>query len=229
MSLTLYFHPLASFCHKVLVALYESAIPFEGRIIDLGNPADRDEINALWPVGKFPVLRDEQRGRTVPESTIIIEYLCEHFASAAGLLPQDPGLRLEVRLWDRVFDSYVHGPMQRIVGDRLRHEDQRDPKGVDEARATLGIAYDMIERQLAHNTWAVGDGFTLADCAAIPALFYASIVEPLPPQHTRLADYFDRLMNRPSVQRTLAEARPYFSMFPFKDAIPARFLNEPDA
>lgn len=229
MSLTLYFHPLASFCHKVLVALYESAIPFQGRIIDLGNATDRDEINALWPVGKFPVLRDEQRGRTVPESTIIIEYLCEHFAGATDLLPQDPDLRLEVRLWDRVFDSHVHSPMQKIVGDRLRSEDQRDPKGVAEARATLGIAYDMIESRLAHSTWAVGESFTLADCAAIPALFYASIVEPLPAQHTRLAVYFDRLMNRPSVQRTLNEARPYFPMFPFKDAIPARFLSEAPA
>ena len=226
MSLTLYFHPLASFCHKVLVALYESAIPFQGRIVDLGNARDRAEITALWPVGKFPVLRDEQRNRTVPESTVIIEYLCQHFAGAADLLPQDADVRLEVRLWDRVFDTYVQGPMQKIVGDHLRPEGEHDPRGVADARATLGVAYDMLERQLAQGAWAVGDRFTIADCAAMPALFYASIVEPFPKGHTKLADYFDRLISRPSVQRTLDEARPYFPLFPFQDAFPARFLSE---
>jgi glutathione S-transferase len=226
MSLTLYYHPLASFCHKVLVALYESATPFQGRIVDLGNPSDRAAITALWPVGKFPVLRDEQRHRTVPESSVIIEYLCRHFPGAADLLPHDAEVRLEVRLWDRVFDTYVQAPMQKIVGDRLRPEDDHDPRGVADARATLGIAYDMLERQLERGAWAVGDRFSMADCAAMPALFYASILEPFPEAHTRLADYFDRLMSRPSVRRTLGEARPYFPLFPFKDAIPVRFLSE---
>jgi len=224
MPLTLYYHPLASFCHKVLVALYESAIPFQGRIIDLGNASERAEMTALWPVGKFPVLRDDERRRTVPESSIIIEYLSQHFAGAADLLPHDADGRVDVRLWDRVFDMYVQTPMQKIVGDRLRAEGERDPRGVAEARAMLQVAYETLERQLAPGAWAVGDRFTLADCAAVPALFYATIVEPLPAGHTRLADYFDRLMNRPSVRRTLDEARPYFPMFPFKDAIPARFL-----
>lgn len=223
MSLTLYYHPLASFCHKVLVALYESAAPFQGRIIDLGNAADRAELTALWPLGKFPVLVDEARQRTLPESTVILEYLCQHVAGCAELLPHDAELCLEVRLWDRVFDAYVQGPMQKIVGDLLRPAGERDPRGVAEARATLGIAYDMLERQLAPGAWAVGDRFTMADCAAMPALFYASIVEPFPPAHSRLAEYFERLMGRPSVRRTLDEARPYFPLFPFKDAIPARF------
>ena len=225
MSLTLYFHPLASFCHKVLLALYESAIPFEGRIIDLGNPDDRAEITALWPVGKFPVLRDDERKRTLPESSVIIEYLCQHFAGAAGLLPDDADMRLEVRLWDRFFDGYVQVPMQKIVGDRLRAEGERDPRGVADARATLHTAYDMLERQLAPGAWAVGERFSMADCAAMPALFYAFIVEPLPEGHAQLAGYFERLMSRPSVRRTLDEARPYFPLFPFKDAMPARFLS----
>jgi glutathione S-transferase len=225
MALTLYYHPLASFCHKVLIALYEAGIPFQGRIIDLANAEHRAEITALWPVGKFPVLRDDERGRTVPESTVIIEYLCRHFAGAAELLPGDADQRLDVRLWDRVFDNYVQVPMQKIVGDRLRAEGERDPRGVADARAALGIAYDMLERQLAQGAWAVGDRFTMADCAAVPALFYASIVEPFAPRHTRLSDYFERLMSRPSVRRTLDEARPYFQFFPFKDAMPARFLT----
>lgn len=224
-SLTLYYHPLASFCHKVLVALYEAAIPFEGRVMDLGNPDHRAELNALWPVGKFPVLQDDERGHKVPESTIIIEYLCEHYPGAAELLPGDALTRLDVRLWDRVFDAYVQQPMQKIVADHMRPEGDHDLHGVADARDTLQTTYAMLERQLAKGTWAVGERFTLADCAAAPALFYAGIVEPFPPGHTQLAAYFDRLMSRPSVRRTLDEARPYFPLFPFREAIPARFLR----
>lgn len=225
MSLTLYFHPLSSYCHKVLVALYESAIPFHGRIIDLGDVGDRALLTALWPVCKFPVLRDEARQRTVPESTIIIEYLCQHVPGATALLPPDADARLDVRLWDRFFDNYVHTPVQQIVGERLRPDGEHDPRGVANARSALHRAYNTIEQHLAPGTWAVGDSFTLADCAAAPALFYASIVEPLPAGHTRLLAYFERLIERPSVQRTLDEARPYFPMFPFKEAMPARFLQ----
>jgi glutathione S-transferase len=224
-ALTLYYHPLASFCHKVLVALYEAAIPFDARLMDLGNPEHRAELNALWPVGKFPVLVDDEHGRSVPESTIIIEYLSEHFPGAAELLPGDARTRLDVRLWDRVYDAYVQVPMQKIVGDHLRLEGDHDLHGVADARDTLQTAYAMLERQMANGTWTVGERFTLADCAAAPALFYASIVEPFPTEHTRLATYFDRLMDRPSVRRTLDEARPYFPLFPFREAIPARFLR----
>jgi glutathione S-transferase len=225
MAFTLYYHPLASYCHKVLVALHESGTRFRGRIIDLGNPVDQAEMNALWPVGKFPVLRDEATGRTIPESTVIVEYLCEHAEGAADLLPADPDARLDVRLWDRVFDNYVQTPMQKIVADRFRPEGGHDPQGVADARVSLHQAYDLLEARLVPGAWAVGDRFTLADCSAMPALFYASILEPFADRHVRLSAYFDRLMDRPSVRRTLDEARPYFPMFPFHDLIPARFLR----
>lgn len=224
MSLTLYYHPLASYCQKVLLALYEGAVPFKPRLIDLGDAHDRAALAALWPWGKFPVLRDEGRGRTVPESSVVIEYLAEHFAGAAALLPQDADARREVRLWDRVFDGYVHTPMQQIVADRLRPAGERDARGVDDARAMLQQAYARLERQLEHRTWVASPNFSMADCAAMPALFYAAVVAPIPLQHGQLLAYFERLMQRPSAQRVLREAQPYFSIFPFHDAIPERFL-----
>lgn len=230
MALTLYFHPLASFCHKVLIALYENDTPFTGHILDL---ADKDASAAfldLWPVGKIPVLHDHDRDRTIPETTIIIEHLDQHYAGARPLLPSDEGERLEARLWDRFFDFYVQVPMQKVVTDRLRGDDEHDPRGVADARSNLSTAYDMIERRMADRTWAVGERFTLADCAAAPALFYAAIVAPFPETHAHLAAYFERLMDRASVKRAIAEARPYFHLFPFNDSIPARFLHdEPSA
>jgi len=208
----------------VLIALYEKGTPFEARTVDLGDAGARAGLAALWPLGKIPVLRDEERGATIPETSIIIEYVERHYPGAAPLFPEDPDARLEARLWDRIYDQYVQGPLQKIVIDRIRPEDGRDPAGVAEARAALATAYAMIERRMAGRTWAAGEAFGLADCAAAPALFYTGIVEPFPPGHSNLAAYFERLMARPSVARVIAEARPYFPMFPFNEAIPARFL-----
>ena len=214
MSLILHYHPLSSFCHKVLVALYEKEVPFVPHPVDLGDAVQRAAFRQLWPIGKFPVLRDEARARTVPESTIIIEYLQEHFPGKVKLLPEAPGLALETRRLDRLLDLYVHLPMQRVVGDRLRPESVRDPHGVEEARATMRTALGLLESELAGRTWANGDQFSLADCAAAPALFYANKVMPLADPYPVVAAYLHRLMQRPSHARVLAEAEPYFHLFP---------------
>ena len=225
MSLTLYLHPLASFCHKVLIALYEQNIAFEPKIVDFGNPDSSAEFLSVWPVGKIPVLRDEARGQTIPETTIIIEYLDQHYAGATKLIPLDRELALQARLWDRFFDNYVHVPMQKIVLDKIRGENERDPKGVSESRALLATAYAMLERHMADKQFAIGSQLSLADCAATPALFYANTLEPFASTHPNLAGYFERLIERPSVRRVLAEARPYFKFYPYADRLPARFLE----
>lgn len=224
MTLTLYYHPLASFCHKVLMALHENDMPFAGEIVNLMDEDASAGFRALWPLGKIPVLRDEGLARTLPETTIIIEYLDLHYPGAHRLLPENEDQRLDARLWDRFFDLYVQVPMQKIVGDRHRPADEHDPRGVVDAMTALRIAYDMIERQVAERTWAIGETFSLADCAAAPALFYAGIVAPFSETHPHVAAYFERLLERPSFQRVITEARPYFPLFPFKDSIPARFL-----
>jgi len=214
MRLKLYFHPLASYCHKVLVALYENDTPFEPNLVDLMNESSAAAFKAMWPVGKMPVLRDEARGRTVPESTIIIEYLAQHYPGRTQLLPADPDLARETRLRDRFYDLYVHEPMQKIVGDRLRPADKKDPHGIEEAKARLETAYRMIGQEMATRTWATGDAFSMADCASAPALFYANKVLPFGGTHPNVAAYFDRLMQRPSYARVLKEAQPYFALFP---------------
>jgi len=224
-TLTLFFHPLASFCHKVLIAFYENETPFKGHIVDLMDERASAEFLGMWPVGKIPLLRDDGRNLTIPETTIIIEYLDRHHAGRHALLPKDAGQRLEARLWDRFFDLYVHVPMQKVVTDRLRPEGEHDLRGVADARATLSTAYDMIEQHMADRTWAIGESFSIADCAAAPALFYAGIVLPFHASHPNLAAYFERLLQRPSFKRVLAEARPYFNLFPLKNDIPARFLG----
>jgi glutathione S-transferase len=214
MSLKLYFHPLSSFCWKVLIALYENDTPFTPVMVDLGNEAERAALLKLWPIGKFPVLSDEARDRVIPETSIIIEYLDNHYPGATRFIPADTDLARPTRLRDRFYDLYVHQPMQKIVGDRLRPPGSNDPFGVEEAKARIRSCYGMIDKEVAAKTWAMGEAFTLADCAAAPALFYADKVVPFGGAHPKLTAYFDRLTARPSFARVLREAEPYFAMFP---------------
>jgi glutathione S-transferase len=213
MSLTLHFHPLASFCWKGLIALYENDTPFAPNMVDLGNAAERAALLKLWPIGKFPVLRDDARDQTVPESSIIIEYLDRHYPGRTQFIPADPDLAWQTRLRDRFYDLYLHLPMQKIMGDRLRPE-AKDPHGVEEAKEQLRTSYRMIEAQMSAGTWAMGEAFGLADCAAMPALFYGNMVEPFGDAHKNVTAYFERLKARPSVARVLREAEPYFNMVP---------------
>ena len=223
MALILYHHPLASFCHKVLLALYENEIPFEGRIVDLYDPRSGAELHGHWPLGKLPVLIDEERQRTIPETSIIIEYLDQHYPGTLPLVPKDPELALEARLWDRLYDLYVSVPMQKIVTDRLRAQGQKDDVGVGEAKQTLQQAYDLIEVRMATRTWTLGDTFSIADCSAAPALFYAEMVSPFSGTHPSVAEYFARLALRGSFTKVIEEAKPYFHLFPFHDQMPSRY------
>jgi glutathione S-transferase len=214
MSLTLYFHPLSSFCQKVLIALYENDTPFEPHIVNLMDEASSAAFKKIWPIGKFPVLRDDAKARTIPESSIIIEYLAQHYPGKTQLIPADPELARETRARDRFYDLHIHMQMQKVVGDRLRPPGEKDPHGVAQAKALMQTALGVMDEEMATRTWAMGDAVSMADCAAAPALYYANLVMPFGETHKNMAAYFDRLMARPSFARPVKEAEPYRAMFP---------------
>jgi len=214
MTLKLYLHPLSSFCQKVLIALYENDTPFEPQMVDLMSEEGRAEYLKLWPIGKMPVLRDEARNRMIPETTIIIEYVQRFYPGRIAFVPDDVEQALQVRLRDRFFDLYINDPMQKIVGDKLRPSGQSDPAGVAQAKSLLEVSYGLMDKEMAGKTWACGEAFSLADCAAAPALFYAEKVLPFRDRHEHVAAYFDRLLQRPSYARALREAEPYMNLFP---------------
>lgn len=212
MALSLYLHPLSSYCHKVLIALYENDIPFEPRMVDAAGFAD---FKKLCPLGKFPVLRDDSRNQLIPESSIIIEYLALHYPGQVKLIPEDPDLAREVRQRDRFFDCYLHTPMQKFAADRLRPAEKRDPFGVEAAQGEYRTALDLFEADISHKTWAMGDDFTMADCAAAPALFYGErFYGSFRQTHPNALAYLDRLMARSSYARALQEAQPYMHLLP---------------
>lgn len=209
----LYYHPLSSYCWKALIAFYENRTAFEPKMME--DPGVAEEWLALWPLGRFPVLRDEARGRTLAEASIIIEYLGQHCPDPFRPIPQDTEAALEVRLMDRLFDNYVMTPMQAIVADRIRPDESHDPYGIGQARQMLGKAYALLEERMAGRTWAAGAEFTLADCAAAPALFYADKVEPMRGGFPGLTAYLERLKARESFARVLREKEPWWHLFPF--------------
>jgi glutathione S-transferase len=212
MTLKLHAHPLSSYCWKALIALYEKGVEFEFAMVDFGDPNGAAAFRALWPIARMPVLEDN--GRAVAEASIVIEYVDRLRPGEPRLIPGDPQAALEVRLLDRVFDNYVMTPLQKIVGDRLRPPGAGDAHGVAEAHALLDTSYGWLERRLAGRTWAAGEAFTLADCAAAPSLHYADKVHPLREARPDLGAYLARLESRPSFERVLAEAAPYAHLFP---------------
>ncbi len=221
---TLHYHPLSSYCHKLLIALDELGVEVDKRLLNLGDPTQREAFLALWPLGKMPLLEDQ--GRVIAETSIIIEHLQRrHAPPGRALIPADAEQALEVRLWDRLFDLYVMTPMQAFTADLLRPEAQRDALNVAQAREALLKSYALIDRHLQGRQWVAADGFSMADCAAAPALFYAVTYVPLPEDQPRLAAYFERLMDRPSVARTVEQARPFFKFYPGRAGLARRFFE----
>jgi glutathione S-transferase len=210
MPLTLYAHPFAAYCWKVLIALYENATPFGYRVVE--DAAGWAELESLWPIKKFPLLKDGNA--TLIESSIIVEYLMLHYPGATRMIPLNDDAALQVRFMDRVFDNYVMTPMNTLVIDRMRAENERDAKGVADARKMLDVAYGWLERQVRQEQWLCGDEFSLAESSAAPALFYADWVHPIGDRFPGVSAYRRRILAWPSVARVVDEARPYRKLFP---------------
>ena len=209
--LIFYGHPFSSYTWKALIALHEKGIDFDYRNVDPEFPQHGEQLRALWPIGKFPLLVDGDR--TLFETSIIVEYL-DRVQPQPRLIPVDPDAALRVRQMDRVFDLHVMAVMQDIVNDRIRGPEGHAPMIVDKARASLDTIYRWLDTQLAGGGWATPDGFTLADCAAAPSLFYADWVHEIPAHYANVRGYRARLLAHPSVARAVDGARPYRHYFP---------------
>ena len=216
----IYGHPFAAFYWKALIALYERDVPFEFLMVDPEHPQNVEAVGRFAPTGQFPVLVDGDR--VVIESAAIIEYLDLHHGDAPPLVPADPRAAIEARQMDGVFDDYVMAPLSRMVLNVLRDEGARDKHLDAEAKATLDRSYAWLDRWMKGREWAANQDFTIADCAAAPALFYAHCGHPIPESHEALRDYRARLLARPSIARVVDEARPWRDYFPLKQ-------HEPDA
>ena len=208
----LYAHPFSSYCQKVLIALYENEVPFDYRELGPKDPDAMAELQARWPFARFPLLVDD--GRTVVESTVMIEHLMLAHGGRVRWLPDDPVQALEVRFLDRFFDQHVMTPMQAPVAEVIRAKPDRRDEAMAESARLLDLAYGWLEQRLADRTWAAGENVSLADCAAAPSLFYADWVRPIGPAFPTVRAYRERLLAWPAFARAVSEARPYRHLFP---------------
>ena len=206
----LFAHPFSSYSWKVQIALDEKHVAYSYRMVEPGP--EREALVSLWPLGKFPVLVDETG--TYIESSIIIEHVDQLSPNGARLIPTDPAATLRVRFLDRVFDNHVMDAMQKVVNEYLIDAANPDQSRIAAAKASLDSIYAWLEENLPNADWAGGGSFTLADCAAAPALFYADWVHPIPDRHGRLKAYRARLLARPSVAKAVNGGRPYRQYFP---------------
>ena len=210
MTLELFAHPFSSYCQKALIAFYENDISFAYRFME--DPGVGQELASLWPLRKFPILRDD--GQVVLEASTIIEHLHVRHPGPVELIPDDPATAVEVRMLDRFFDNYVMTPQGKFVLDALRPPESRDLYGVEEARKMLDVSYAWLDKRLKGRIWAAGNAFSLADCAAAPSLFYADWTYRIPAHYEELTAYRTRLLARPSFARAVDEARRFRHYFP---------------
>ena len=209
-------HPLSSYFQKAAIAFYETETPFELAMLgNLFDPGERARFQAIWPMAQMSVLEDKARERVLAESSIVIEYLAIYEPGAARLLPKDPDESLRVRFMDRIFDLHVQAPMQRMAGYHLGVPGGRDEAIPEVVKADLATAFGLIERELDGRAWAAGETFTMADCAAAPALFFANRIVPFADGYPNIAAYYDRLAARPGYARALEGSQPFLQNIPF--------------
>jgi glutathione S-transferase len=208
----LYYFPLSGYSQKTLTAFYEKGTPFEPMLVNPFDPAAKAEYLKVNRLGKVPCLKVEEGDWTVPESSIIIEYIDRHFPGGTKLIPDDPDKARQVRFRDRLFDLYINEPAAKIFFDGLRPEGSRDPYGVKQAQERLESTLAIIDGVMSKNTWSMGDDFTMADCAAGPALNQAKMVGAFG-KFPHVEAYFNRLCERPSFARVLKEAAPFVAQF----------------
>ena len=212
MSLALYGHPFSSYTQKALIALYENGTPFEFRCIGPDTPEHVAEWLRRWPMSRFPLLLDGER--SIVETSIIIEYLQVAYPGAVLLLPADPMAALDARFLDRFFDLYVMDAVQFAVNSALGSIPVEPAAGRAGASKRLERAYAWLEAHLVGKTWATGDAFTLADCAAAPSLFYADWTHRIAETFPLLRAYRARLLGPPSFARAVEEGREFLALFP---------------
>ncbi len=205
----LYYHPLSTYSQKTLMAFHEKRVSFTPEIVNLFSPEGQAAYRKIYALGKIPLLTLDD-GWTIPESSIIIEYLDTHFSSGTRLIPEDKDLARRCRFHDRQFDLYVNEPFQKVFFDARRPEAERDPKGVAAAKERLDLMYTYFNKVLEKNTWVLGETFSMADCAAAPSLAYLGATYPFD-AHPHLKAYWGRLAERPSFKKVLAEAEPYIA------------------
>lgn len=200
----LYYNPVSTYCHKVMIALNEKGIAFRPELVNLGSPDARAAYEHINPLGKVPFLKPSEDWQ-VPESTSIIEYIEDKFPGTPRLIPEGGGdAARQVRFMDRMSDLYYNDPLVELLFQQVGLR-PANAEGAARARRYVALTYGHWNERLARHEWLCGERVTMADCAAIPAMLYAREVAPFD-GYARVQDYWERACKLPSYTRVRTEA-----------------------
>lgn len=205
----LYYFPLSTYCQKVMIAFEEKGVTYEPEPVDFMTPEGRAAYEETYPIGKVPFLKATEDW-DVPESTSIIEYLEDKFPDTPRLIRvADEETARQVRFMDRMSDLYYNDQVTELLfqhtGFRPKDEDR-----AARARKLVDMTYFYWDRRLAEQPWLCGEHFTMADCAAIPSMFYARTVVPFD-EYQNVAAYWERAQARPSYAKVRAGFEPIWN------------------
>jgi glutathione S-transferase len=208
-AMKLYYNPLSTYSQKVMIAFHEKGIAYQPEIVDLMSPEGRAAYEKVNPIGKVPFLKPSEDWM-VPESTSIIEYLEDTFPDSPRLIPVAGGeAARQVRFMDRMADLYLNDPVVELLFQKFGLRKQ-DEERAARSRKFIAISYEHFNRRLGTQTWICAENFSMADCAAIPALFYAQVVAPFD-SHPNVVAYWRRAQQRPSYVKVKAEFEPIWN------------------
>jgi glutathione S-transferase len=203
--LKLYYNPLSTYSQKAMIAFNEKGVAYESNVVNLMSPEGRAAFEQVNPLGKLPFMKPSEDWQ-VPESTSIIEYLEDKFPNTPRLIPADREAARLVRFMDRMSDLYYNDPVVELLFQPLGFRGKDEEKAA-KARKYVAISHGHWDKRLASQLWMCGDQFTMADCAAIPAMYYAQTAAPFE-AFPNVVAYWKRAQERPSYAKVVAEFEP---------------------
>ena len=212
----LYYNPLSTYSQKVMIAFNEKGLTYEPSVVNLMTPEGRAAYEQVNPLCRVPFLKPSEDWQ-VPESTSIIEYLEDKFPKTTRLIPVAGGdAARQVRFMDRMSDFYYDDPVVELLFQQFGFRPKDEDKAA-RARKYIAMTYAHWDKRLKSQPWMCGDSFSMADCSAIPAMFYAQIVAPFD-AFANVVAYWRRAQQRPSYAKVKAEFDPIWSGMMAKNA-----------
>jgi len=204
-----YEHPLSPYAQKVKIALREKGVSFDLALPGgLGAGGTSGEFLTANPRAEVPVLVDD--AYAIFDSTVILEYIEDRWPQPP-LLPAGAAERARVRMLEEIMDTHyeaINWALGEVGWFRRAEGELADTLRSNAARQTRGFQA-WLERELGERHWFNGADFGWGDLAVVPFVAASAALGNAPDADSGLAAWLDRVLARPSVAKTVGEARAF--------------------
>lgn len=161
--LTLHDDPISGNGHKIRLLLAFIQTPYHYKSYDIlkGETRTSEFLGAVNPGGRVPVLELDD-GSKLPESNAALTYLGE----GTSWVPHDPFTKAQMMSW-MFWEQSSHEPNIATLRfwKHLPELTDAQKAQIDGKKTNGEAALALMEMQLSHTDWLVGNGPTLADIA----------------------------------------------------------------